>query len=763
MKKNILLLLLAWTGLTAFGQEPADTVLALVPQPVQLVRGSGFFPLRQHTPLIIGKGVNRSDAEIFAANVEKYYGIRLDLTEKKTYGIRLQQGMEEDKSLPANAFRVTVSTKEILVEGKGDGLFYGLQSLQQLIPARPVKEYFIPCVTVTDYPRFAWRGMHLDVSRHFFGKDDVKKYIDYLALYKLNVFHWHLTDDQGWRIEIKSRPELTRTAAWRSGTLIGHYSDSPARYDSVRYGGYYTQEDVKEIIAYAQQRHISIVPEIEMPGHSMAVLAAYPGLGCTKGPFATAQTWGVFNDVLCTKEETFRFLEDVLAEVCALFPGKYIHIGGDECPKDRWKSCPQCQSVIAREKLKDEHELQSWFIRRIEKFVNSKGKQIIGWDEILEGGLAPGAAVMSWRGEQGGIEAAKQKHEVVMSPTSNCYFDYYQSQAPGEPLAIGGYLPLEKVYLYEPVPAALTPSEAGYILGVQANLWTEYIGDFSKLEYMALPRMAALAEIAWSRKENKNYADFTERLVHHLLILDRMGTNYSKAIFYIEAKISPPENGKPGILLDLQNRAKGEVIRFTMNEDDVNGNSPVFEGPIQLMRNVEVRAASYEGQIRRSPFYRQSFQISFSTGKPVQLLSEPDPQYNNGGGFTLVNGIFGRLPWNGSDWLGYKGKNLEAVIDLGITASVKRVRVDVLKDEGSWIHYPKSVQVFGSSDGVNYQLLKKLEGEALGGNRNINLNMDGLQFARYVKVIVENTGTIPAGKPGEGNPAWLFVDEIVVE
>ncbi|TND09834.1 MAG: hexosaminidase [Bacteroidetes bacterium] len=762
--RKILFALFFISSCASFGQQPGDSLLPLIPQPVSVMRMPGVFQLRQHTPLILGKDVLRSDAEIFAANVEKYYGIKIDITEKKTSGgIRLQQGMEELKSLPENAYRVTMNKNEVLVEGKGDGVFYGLQTLLQLIPAEPVTEYNIPCVNITDYPRFSWRGMHLDVSRHFFGKNDVKKYLDYLSLYKLNVFHWHLTDDQGWRIEIKSRPELTKTAAWRKGTLIGHYTASPVQYDNTRYGGFYTQEDVKEIIAYAQQRHITVVPEIEMPGHSMAVLAAYPELACTKGPFETAQTWGVFNDVLCTKPETFKFLEDVLAEICALFPGNYIHIGGDECPKDRWKECAQCQAVKKTTGAKDEHELQSWFIQKIEKFVNSKGKQIIGWDEILEGGLAPGAAVMSWRGEGGGIEAAKQKHNVVMSPTSNCYFDYYQSQAAGEPLAIGGYLPLEKVYDYDPLPEAISVGDSKYILGLQGNVWTEYIADFRKVEYMAMPRMSALAEVGWTSKRLKNYDLFTQRLAKHMLVLDRMDVNYCKAIFYIESQLSPPANGKPGVMLDLRNRAKGEIIRFSMNEDEVNANSPVFEKPIQLMRTSEIRAASYKGTARRSPEFRQNYEISFSTGKPVKLLTDPDPQYNTGGGFTLVNGVTGRIPWNGSDWLGYKGKNLEAVIDLGITASVRMVRVDALKDEGSWIYFPKSIEVLGSNDRLTYTSIKKIQGDELGNRRNINIIVGGLQMARYVKVVVENAGTIPEGKPGAGNPAWLFVDEIIVE
>lgn len=760
---KLLLSLLILLSVSVNAQQ-ADTLLPLVPQPVQAKRMAGTFPLRDNMPVVAPPGVKSSDAVLFIAFVESFYGIHLKLVNKHTGAgaIRISYDLEEDKTKPADYYELKVSASEIKITGKGSGVFYGLQTLIQLIPAGIVKEYNIPCVNISDYPRFAWRGMHLDVSRHFFKKEEVKKYIDFLAMYKLNVFHWHLTDDQGWRIEIKSRPKLTEKAAWRNGTLIGHYTASPQKFDTTRYGGFYTQDEVREIIAYAQQRHITVVPEIELPGHSLATLSAYPELGCTPGPFEAAKTWGVFNDVLCPKEETFKFLEDVFKEVCALFPGQYIHIGGDECPKDRWKESALCQEIKKRENLKDEHELQSWFIRRVEKIVAANNKQIIGWDEILEGGLAPGAAVMSWRGDEGGIAAAREKHNVVMSPTSNFYFDYYQSESHEEPLAIGGYLPLEKVYGYNPLPAALKPEEQQYIMGVQANLWTEYIGDFRKVEYMALPRMAALAEVAWSQQQARNYERFVSRLTTHLLVHDRMGTNYSKAIFYIEPQILPPLPGKPGVRLVLNTRSKGAVIRYSVAET-FNENSPPMEDTLNVMRAMSISAAAFEGPIRRSPVYRQNFQMTYSTGKPITLLTQPDPKYNNGGGFTLVNGVAGRMPWNGAEWLGYKDSNLEAVIDLGKTSSFNRVRVDVLKDEGSWIYQPKSIEVLTSNDGITFTSVKKIGSEDIQQYVRMVMVNTGMNFGRYVKIVIEPAGTIPAGKPGEGNPAWLFVDEIFIE
>ena len=415
-------------------------------------------------------------------------------------------------------------------------MFYGMQTLIQLLPLAKSADVKIPCAQISDAPRYQWRGMHLDCSRHFFTKEEVKKYIDYLAMYKFNVFHWHLVDDQGWRIEIKKYPFLTTVGGKRKETLIGKTINKDGtvsegdKFDGKEYGGFYTQEDVKEIVAYAQSNYITVLPEIEMPGHSMAALAAYPEFSCTGGPFETLTRWGVSGDSYCGgNEETFIFLENVLDEVMALFPSKYIHIGGDECEKGRWKTCEKCQKRIVDEKLKNVEELQSYFIKRIEKHVNSKGKQIIGWDEILEGGLAPNAAVMSWRGIKGGVDAAKQKHYVVMSPGKPCYFDHYQSKDKAkEPLAIGGFNPLDSVYLYNPTPKSLTEEESKFILGAQANVWTEYILDFKQVEYMSMPRMAALSEVLWTPLDKKNFKDFVVRLKLHAPLLDKMGVNYAK-------------------------------------------------------------------------------------------------------------------------------------------------------------------------------------------------------------------------------------------
>ena len=463
-----------------------------------------------------------------------------------------------DPSIEAKeGYSMEVTPSSILIRGQqAQGVFYGIQSLLQLLGEYPLEDatvFGVPAVRIKDQPNYAYRGMHLDVCRHFFSVAFVKRYLDVMAMHKLNTFHWHLTEDQGWRIEIKKYPGLTEVGGYRNGTIVGHHPGEAN--DNEKYGGFYTQDEIRDIVAYAKERHIEVIPEIEMPGHSSAAIAAYPWLssfpeentiignnmmskssrsiqdaGITK---VVQETWGVFDDVYCAGQETtFLFLEDVLTEVMDLFPSALIHIGGDECPKGNWERSPACQERIKNEGLKDEHELQSYFIKRIEKFVNSKGKNIIGWDEILEGGLAPNASVMSWRGTQGGIAAAEEEHTVVMSPTSHCYFDYYQSEdRDKEPLAIGGFLPVEKVYAFDPMPAELDAEKAKYILGGQANLWTEYIATESHAEYMLLPRMTALSEALWTDTANKDFEDFKVRLQDVREDYDRLGYNYAKHVF----------------------------------------------------------------------------------------------------------------------------------------------------------------------------------------------------------------------------------------
>jgi hexosaminidase len=427
-------------------------------------------------------------------------------------------------NVPKDWYSINVNETVTITYSSDESCFYAVVSLLQMIEGDNGALYIQKCF-VQDAPNFQWRGLHLDVARHFYNVDEVKRFIDLMALYKFNTFHWHLTDDQGWRIEIKKYPLLTSISSIRKESMVGAYKDM--KFDKTPYGGFYTQNDIKEVVAYASKKFVTIIPEIEMPGHSQALLAAYPQLGCNPDKiYEVATKWGVSEDVLCPREETFTVMQDILTEVMALFPGQYIHIGGDECPKKQWKESRFCQDLIKKLKLKDEHELQSYFIGRIDKFITSKGKKMLGWDEILEGGLSPNAMVMSWRGTAGGIEAAKLNHDVVMSPNNFFYLDYYQADPKTQPLAIGGNLPLSKCYSFEPDLPELTEAEAKHIVGVQANLWTEYIGTPAYAEYMTFPRALALAEIGWSPKRPKNYVAFSDRVKKHIPVMDALKINY---------------------------------------------------------------------------------------------------------------------------------------------------------------------------------------------------------------------------------------------
>jgi hexosaminidase len=524
--KKLFLLPLLFLILSAKAQNK----VVVIPEPVSMEVHSGNFGFTASTHIVAGSDAAH-EAKMLNFYLEKLYNFQLPVNSKagKAKGTAIIFKLEKTSD-KKDAYTLDATSEKITItSASNEGLFYGMQTLLQLLPETksisPAKGFSIPQVSIKDYPRFQYRGMHLDVGRHFFDVDFIKKYIDYLAYFKYNTFHWHLTEDQGWRIEIKKYPRLTSVGGFRNGTIIGHYPGSGN--DNTEYGGFYTQEQIKDVIKYAQERFITIIPEIEMPGHASAAIAAYPELSCfpdratpisPKTAWAGSrdgkhvqQTWGVFDDIFVPSENTFKFLENVLDEVIALFPSKYIHIGGDEAPKTYWKESPFCQQLIKDKNLKDEHGLQSYFIQRIEKYVNSKGKKIIGWDEILEGGLAPNATVMSWRGEKGGIAAAQQHHDVIMTPTTYCYFDYSQTKN-DDSLTIGGFLPLEKVYNYEPVPKELDASEAKYILGAQGNLWTEYVTNPHKVEYMVFPRMSALSEVVWSPKENRDFTRFQSEL-----------------------------------------------------------------------------------------------------------------------------------------------------------------------------------------------------------------------------------------------------------
>ncbi len=516
---------------------------AVIPEPVDMQTLEGSFTLNRETTIIIDDSSLQNIGEQLKKAIDSATGydfnIRTNTPEDTSENVILLSLSADTAGLGNDeGYKLNVNGDGVSIQAAtSNGVYHGMQTLFQLLPAEIYQkdytlvpqnvEWMIPSVDITDYPRFEYRGMHLDVARHFFPVEFIKQYIDMMAMQKMNRFHWHLTEDQGWRIEIKQYPRLTEVGAWRDSTLVGHYGSGI--YDGERYGGFYTQDEIREVVEYAQERYITVIPEIEMPGHSSAALEAYPEFGCVEGKeYKVQTTWGIFDDIYCPSEETFTFLENVLTEVMDLFPSEYIHIGGDEAPKVQWEESELAQQVIEREGLADEHELQSYFISRIEEFLNENGRQIIGWDEILEGGLAPNATVMSWRGVEGGIEAAKQHHTAIMTPGSHCYLDHYQANEENEPLAIGGFTTLEKTYSYEPIPDELAGEERDFILGAQGNVWTEYMHSPEKVEYMAWPRSTALAEVTWSPPAKRSWEDFWQRMQVQFKRYEILGVNAAK-------------------------------------------------------------------------------------------------------------------------------------------------------------------------------------------------------------------------------------------
>lgn len=533
MKTMVRLILLNLMLLCLAVGAASATQLPVIPLPQSVQMQSGHFELNARTRIFAMDGGAQDNARLLQQAVQTHFAWSLPLVlgvpDARAKNVIVfadaVAGDTADTKANREAYRLQITPKRVILAGSATGQFYALHSLLQLLPTKKTKHVTLAAVQIDDAPRFVWRGMHLDVGRHMSSVAFIKKLLDQMAQLKMNTFHWHLTEDQGWRIEIKRYPKLTQIGGYRKETMKGKQFN-PTVGDGQPYGGFYTQEQIKEVIAYAAQRHIMVVPEIELPGHSQAALAAYPELACTPGPFEVATTWGIFEDIYCPSEATFTFLENVLSEVMDLFPAPYVHIGGDEAPKTRWKTSALAQEVMRREGLKNEEELQSYFIRRVEKFINSKGKRLIGWDEILEGGLAPNATVMSWRGEEGGIAAAKQGHAVIMSPTSWCYFDAGQGPKEQELWQLGGNITLEKVYSYDPLPKELNSEQQRLVQGVQANIWTEYLPTEEKIEYMVFPRLLAMAEVAWTAQVQRDFAQFEQRLVTHYPRLSRQGVAY---------------------------------------------------------------------------------------------------------------------------------------------------------------------------------------------------------------------------------------------
>ena len=778
MKKSIpsilSILFLSFLMMTSCQNEsaisPMQGATDIIPAPSKLIRKKGNFLLNKNVQIALPNKNNdwKLVAKYLNDKIDNYLPRGLEFTTLQTRKKEVIRIIQSDEITHKEGYQLKVTADEIQLKAKtAEGAFRGVQTLLQLMPLevfsneKSDKLHFkIPQVEIEDSPRFSYRGMHLDVSRNFFSVDEVKRYIDLMAMHKYNTFHWHLTDDQGWRIEIKQYPKLTEVGGFRKETLIGHYNDQPHQFDGKKYGGFYTQTQIKEVIKYASERFITVLPEIELPGHAQAAITAYPELGCSDEPLEVLTKWGVSNNVFCPTEETFKFLENVLTEVAELFPSEYIHIGGDECPKTQWKESAFCQRLMKENKLKDELELQSYFIQRIENFLNSKGKKVIGWDEILEGGLAPNAAVMSWRGIKGGIEAATQGHDVVMSPTSHCYFDYYQSQHKDEPLAIGGYLPIEKVYSYQPIPDEVPTDKVHHIKGVQCNLWTEYIPSVEQLDYMTYPRACALAEVAWSDKSNRDFSDFVKRLNTHLLRLDAYGVNTAMNVFDIDGDLTA-QDGQ--LLATLKSNVANATITFTLDGSTPTFQSDIYNNAFTINTSSQLRAVGFINDEQRGRSFEKDINFHKATGKTISIKQQPEPRYFAGGVAAIINGIKGSDERYGDkEWLGFEGKNMEAIIDMKEETEIEKISFRFFKGEGQWIYLPKKISVFVSNDGIKYALAGEstdIVTQTKIANPTVAVNSKG----KYLKVLVERFGKIPDGLQGGGHEAWLFVDEIIVE
>ena len=740
-----------------------DNHLDITPTPQSLVQKNGHFTLNSKTSFAIGKN-QRADlkkvAAYFQSKILYSTGYNLNI---KNSGSSNAISLQIDKSLKIGneGYQLTVTPKKVIVKAKTpQGIFYGMQSVMQLLPPQIESEtiidnvaWEIPCVEIKDEPAYGYRGMMLDVCRHFHDVEFVKKQLDIMAMFKMNYFHWHLTDDHLWTIEIKKYPRLAEVGSVRRNA------------DGSIHRGFYTQEQIKEVVAYAAERYITVIPEVELPGHALAALTAYPEYSCTGGPFELRNKWGVEDNVYCAgNDKTFEFLQDILEEVIPLFPGKFFHIGGDECPKVRWNECPKCQKRIKNENLKDAHELQSYFIHRIEKIILAHGKSMIGWDEILEGGLAPSATVMSWRGGEGGIAAASMGHDVIMTPNTYLYFDYYQAKdTENEPFGIGGYLPIERVYSYEPMPASLTPEEQQYIKGVQANLWTEYIATFSHAQYMVLPRWAALCEVQWSTPDKKNYEDFLSRLPRLIKWYDAEGYNYAKHVFDVKAEFNPnPADGTLDIILSTIDNAP---VHYTLDGTEPTSASPVYDGVLKVKENVDFSAIAIR-PTGNSRVVSEKINFSKSSMKPIVANQPVNKQYEFKGVTTLVDGLKGNGNYKTGRWIAFRGNDMDVTIDFKQPTEISSVAISTCVEKGDWVFDAREFSVEVSDDGTNFKKVASENYPAMKETDKNGIYDHKLTFtpvtAQYVKVIASPEKSIPEWHGGKNYPGFLFVDEITV-
>ncbi len=755
------------------------SALNLIPRPSQLTEQAGSFQLTPETVIAVNAATEQT-GRYLSDVIARHTGWQLVVGKSAKDAVNIIR-ISQDESLATGAegYRLQIANDGITISAaQPAGLFYGCQTLRQLLPmttadstaAAQNNSWDLPNLTINDEPRFAWRGMMLDVSRHFFPVEFIRELLDYLSYHKINTFHWHLIDDQGWRIEIKHYPKLTAVGAWRADRPDQYWSIRPPQQpgEEATYGGYYTQEEIREVVAYAADRFITIVPEIEMPAHSTCALAAYPELSCTGGPFTVppGSIWPL-KDIYCAgRETTFEFLENVLTEVIELFPGEYIHIGGDEAHKGEWEKCDSCQARIITEGLRDEAELQSYFVKRIEKFLQSTGKKLIGWDEILEGGLAPEATVMSWRGTQGGIAAAKSGHHAVMSPVSHCYLNCYQGNLDMEPLAQSGYLPLTKVYSFEPVPAKLNDEEARFILGAQANLWAEFVPNPNHAEYMLFPRLSALSEVLWTSRDQRDWSDFSRRIVDHFSFFEFYGINYSTSARQVRI-----ETGKSflsrKVKVTMSTELPGLEIRYTTDGSEPDGNSKLYEAPLRIAENMVLKAVTVHSGEVMSPVTELPMQQHLAAGKKVELKYDWHWRYSGGGRKALTDGIRANDNYRNAHWQGYRVDDLDATLKLGWPKTVNSITAGFLQYNYVGIFLPTEIEFAISTNGKDFEVVEVVEPgispETPGAIiNNITVNTAGKK-ARYVRVRAKNTRECPDWHPGAGKDAYLFVDEVVVE
>ncbi|MCK0188351.1 family 20 glycosylhydrolase [Arenibacter sp. F20364] len=747
----------------------AQSDINIVPKPTEVKFSPGAFRFTKDTKFVVEEDMVKT-LEILQDKFSVAAGWNMEVV--STVPDMNFVELSKDPSMGEEEYSLHVTDDNVVINAKGyNGFLYALETIRQLLPIEIESKslasnvlWDIPNVDIKDSPRFEWRGFMLDVSRHFFDKDYVMETIDQLALLKMNTLHLHLVDDQGWRIEIKKYPKLTEVGGFRVDQEDKPWNARPTAEfgTNATFGGFYTQEDIKEIVAYASSRGVTVVPEIEMPAHVMSAIAAYPELSCFQKPIMVPSggVWPI-TEIYCPgKDTTFEFLENVMLEVMELFPSQYIHIGGDEATKTNWKICPDCNKRIQEEGLENVEELQSYFIRRMERFLSSKGRTLLGWDEILEGGLASGATVMSWRGVKGGLEASDAGHDVVMTPNSHCYFDYYQGDQDAEPLAWGGNLPLSKVYQFDPVVEGMSEEQAKHVLGGQANLWTEYVPSNAQAEYMTYPRLAALAEAVWSSKDNRNWDDFSNRVSSLFQRYGIMGVHYAKSAYQVTTETSVnTENGV--ISIALKSEFPQADIRFSLDGSDITSASEKYSAPVDIDRTTNIKAQVFKDGEPVGAIFEKTIKYHKAVGKPVTYINKYHDSYKGAEDLGMVNVVRGSKNFHDGQWQGWLDNDMELVIDLESLTELEKITVGAMENQGSGIYFPVQMEVLLSEDGEAFKsagILKRDFADNIGSElQDFVIDIDK-QSAQYIKVVATNLGT-----PPNGGGSWMFIDEVVVE